>query len=218
MEMRNRYIIVSALLAGFTLLSGQAFADRDGDNDDDCRSGRNRVRSVHSSRNDDRDDHNCSGTSTGSSSSSSSNSGASTRTKLKAYLTSTLQTGAYGKIEFETKTNSTKFESEVKIRLPSTVIGVSDSAAAQAASVSLSLLRGGAEYASCDFDLKKAYTTRAEYKSEVASYRGAAPVARYGDCVDANGAIAVPAVQAGDTVEIFVDTYPTGPFITGTVN
>jgi hypothetical protein len=214
MEMRNRYIIVSALLAGFTLLSGQAFADRDGDNDDDCRSGRNRVRSVHSSRNDDRDDHNCSGTSTG----SSSNSGASTRTKLKAYLTSTLQTGAYGKIEFETKTNSTKFESEVKIRLPSTVIGVSDSAAAQAASVSLSLLRGGAEYASCDFDLKKAYTTRAEYKSEVASYRGAAPVARYGDCVDANGAIAVPAVQAGDTVEIFVDTYPTGPFITGTVN
>lgn len=212
--MRNRYIIVSALLAGFTLLSGQAFADRDGDNDDDCRSGRNRVRSVHSSRNDDRDDHNCSGTSTG----SSSNSGASTRTKLKAYLTSTLQTGAYGKIEFETKTNSTKFESEVKIRLPSTVIGVSDSAAAQAASVSLSLLRGGAEYASCDFDLKKAYTTRAEYKSEVASYRGAAPVARYGDCVDANGAIAVPAVQAGDTVEIFVDTYPTGPFITGTVN
>lgn len=213
--MRNRYIIVSALLAGFTLLSGQAFADRDGDNDDDCRSGRNRVRSVHSSRNDDRDDHNCSGTSTGS---SSSNSGASTRTKLKAYLTSTLQTGAYGKIEFETKTNSTKFESEVKIRLPSTVIGVSDSAAAQAASVSLSLLRGGAEYASCDFDLKKAYTTRAEYKSEVASYRGAAPVARYGDCVDANGAIAVPAVQAGDTVEIFVDTYPTGPFITGTVN
>ena len=206
--MRNRYIIVSALLAGFTLLSGQAFADRDGDNDDDCKSGLNKVRSVHSSRSNDRDNNKC----------SSSNSGTLTRTKLKAYLTSTLQAGAFGKIEFETKTNSTKFESEVKIRVPSTVIGVADNAAAQAASVSLSLLRSGVEYASCDLDVKKAYTTRAEYKSEVASYRGAAPVARYGHCVDANGTIVVPEVQAGDAVEIFVDTYATSPFITGTVN
>ncbi|MEY2696489.1 MAG: hypothetical protein RL333_627 [Pseudomonadota bacterium] len=209
--MRNRYIIVSALLAGFTLLSGQAFADRDGDNDDDCKSGLNKVRSVHSSRSNDRDNNKCS-------SSSSSNSGTLTRTKLKAYLTSTLQAGAFGKIEFETKTNSTKFESEVKIRVPSTVIGVADNAAAQVASVSLSLLRSGVEYASCDLDVKKAYTTRAEYKSEVASYRGAAPVARYGDCLDANGSVIVPAVQAGDAVEIFVDTYATGPFISGTVN
>lgn len=220
--MRNRYIIVTVLLAGFTLLSGQAFADRDGDDDRECRSGRNSVRSVHSSRSNDRDDHNCSGTGS-SSSSTGSTSGSitpvvSTRSKLKAYLTSTVQTGAYGKIEFETKTNSTKFESEVKIRVPSTAIGIVDSASARAASVSLSLLRGGVEYASCDLDVKKAYTTRAEYKSEVASYRGAAPVARYGDCVDANGAIVVPSVQAGDTVEIFVDTYATGPFITGTVN
>ena len=209
MEMRNRNIIVWAMLAGFALASGQAFADRDGD--DDCKAGRNRARSVHSSRSS--DDRNCNGN-TG----SSSNSGTSTRTKLKAYLNSTVQTGAYGKIEFETKTNSTKFEGEVKLRLPSTAIGIADSAAAQAASVSMSLLRNGAEYASCDFDVKKAYTTRAEYKTEVASYRGAAPVARYGDCVDTNGAIVVPAVQAGDAVEIFVDTYATGPFITGTVN
>jgi len=212
MKMRNRYIIVWAMLAGFALVSGQAFADRDGeDGDDDCK-GRNRARSVHSSRSS--DDRNCNSSNTG----SSSNSGSSTRTKLKAYLNSTVQTGAYGKIEFETKTNSTKFEGEVKLRLPSAALGIADSAAAQSASVSLSLLRNGAEYASCDFDVKKAYTTRAEYKTEVASYRGAAPVARYGDCVDTNGAIVVPAVQAGDAVEIFVDTYATGPFITGTVN
>lgn len=217
--MRNRHIIISALLAGFELLSGQAFADRDGDNDNDCRSERYRVRSVHSSRShdNDRDDHNCSNTTT-SNTSYNRYSGASTRNKLKAYLSSTVQPGAYGKIEFETKTNSTKFESEVKIQVPSSAIGIANSAAAQASSVSLSLLRGGAEFASCDLDVKKAYPSLAEYKSEVASYRGAAPVARYGDCVDANGAIVVPAVQAGDTVEIFVDTYATGPFITGTVN
>lgn len=213
--MRNRYIIVTAILGVLALLSGQAFADRDGDDDNDCKSGRNRVRSVHSSRSNDGDDHKCTGSS---SVNSSSNSGTTSRTKLKARLTSALQTGAYGKVEFETKTNSTEFESEVKIPVPSSSLGIADSTAAQGASVSLSLLRGGVEYASCDLDVKKAYTTRAEYKSDVISYRGATPVARIGDCVNGSGAIVVPSVQVGDTVEIFVDTYASGPFISGVIN
>lgn len=170
--MRNRYIIASALLCGLRLSSGQVFADRHGDDENDCKSGRHNLRSVHSSKSNDRDEHACNGNTASSPGTSSSS--AQTRTKLKEYLASAVQPEAYGMIELETKTNSTTFESEVKIQVPSPVIGITDSAAAQSASVSLSLLRGSVEYASCDFDLKKAYTTRAEYKVEVASYLVAA--------------------------------------------
>ena len=144
--------------------------------------------------------------------------GGPTKTKLKARLFSTVQTGARGEVELESKSTKQEFDGEVKLPLPSLSLNIPDAAAASAATVTLSLANAGGVYATCDLDYKvERYnsTRKAEFKVDVASYRGAAPVSRYGNCVDTNGVVVIPAVQTGDTVAVEVDT-SSGPFLTGT--
>jgi len=183
-------------LLSTSLMSTPSFADRDGDRDSD--------RDGYSDSRDDRDGDR--------------SYGRSTKTKLKARLFSTVQAGARGEVELESKSTKQEFDAEVKLPLPSLSLNIPDVAAASAASVTLSLANAGGVYATCDLDYKVerySSTRKAEFKVDLASYRGAAPVSRYGNCVDTNGALVIPAVQAADTVAIEVDTF-SGPFLTGT--
>lgn len=146
------------------------------------------------------------------------NSSVSNQTKLKARLVGVTQVGAYGEAKLETKTTKQEFSAEVKLPLPSLSLNLADAAAASAASITVVLARGTDVYATCDLDLKvensRRAAARSEFKVEMASYRGAAPVGRYGNCVDNSGAVVVPSVLLGDTIEVSIDTLD-GPFLTG---
>ena len=200
--MKSNVIFVTVLAATLTasLMSTPSFADRDGDRSTRDRDGDHDGDRSTRDRGGDRD------------------TGRSTQTKLKARLFSTVQAGARGEVKLESKTSKQEFGAEVKLPLPSLSLNIPDAAAASAASVTLTLANTAGVYATCDLDYKAerySSTRKAEFKLDVASYRGAAPVSRYGNCVDANGVVVIPAVQAGDTVAVEADTF-SGPFLTGT--
>jgi hypothetical protein len=141
--------------------------------------------------------------------------GNTTRMTLRTRLTGTLQAGAYGEVKLEPKPRRTQFEAEVKLPIPSAALDVADKAGAQAAVLTLTLGRAGAAYAECDFDLKsiksnrKRGTASAEYKIEINSRNGTLQE-RFGAC-DTDLATpgfqaGVPAVQAGDSAEVSIDT------------
>ena len=184
-------LLSAMLVAGF--VSTPSFADSDGD------------RSGQSDSNKDRRG-------------SSSDRGYNTKTEIKARMYSSVQAGARGEVELKTTATQQKFSAEVKLPIPSLALNVPDATEASFASVTLDLIRGADVYATCDLDLKaersSRYSRNAEFKVELASYNGAAPIGRYGNCVDANGAVVIPAVQVGDTVAVAIDTY--GEFLNGT--
>jgi len=184
-------LLSAMLVAGF--VSTPSFADRDGD------------RSGKSDSNNDRGGR-------------SSNRGYNNKTEIKARMYSSVQAGARGEVELKTTATQQKFSAEVKLPIPSLALNVPDATEASFASVTLDLIRGADVYATCDLDLKaersSRYSRKAEFKVELASYNGAAPIGRYGNCVDANGAVVIPAVQVGDTVAVAIDTY--GEFLNGT--
>lgn len=148
----------------------------------------------------------------------SNNRGYSNKTEIKARMYSSVQAGARGEVELKTTPTQQKFSAEVKLPIPSLALNIPDATEASFASVTVALIRGVDTYATCDLDLKaersSRYSRKAEYKVELASYNGAAPIGRYGNCVDANGAVVIPAVQVGDTVAVDIDTY--GEFLNGT--
>lgn len=191
--------LLSALLvAGF--VSTPAFADRDGDRDgysDSDNDHRGYSDSNYGNHGNDRGVR-------------SDNSGYSNKTEIKARMFSSVQAGARGEVELKTTATQKKFSAEVKLPIPSLALNIPDAREASFASVTLALIRGVDTYATCDLDLKaernSSYSRKAEFKVELASYNGAAPIGRYGNCVDANGAVVIPAVKVGDTVAVSTDT------------
>ena len=143
------------------------------------------------------------------------------RSRYEARLGGAIQAGAQGKVELDTKPNKQRFVAQVKLPIPSAALAINDVAAAADASVTLSLSRGGVEYATCDLDLDKPNGKRAirrvEYKVDVLSRRGGAAEQRVGACFDANNSPILPVVEAGDTADVSIDTYVIGPFLNGTV-
>lgn len=206
--------LLSALLvAGF--VSTPTFADRDGDRDGYSDS--DNDHSGYSDNDNDRDSRS-SNDRRDRSGDRSGNSGYNNKTEIKARMYSSVQAGARGEVELKTTATRQKFSAEVKLPIPSLALNIPDATEASFASVTLFLIRGVDTYATCDLDLKaerySSYSRKAEYKVELATYNGAAPIGRYGNCVDANGAVVIPAVQVGDTVAVDIDTY--GEFLNGT--
>lgn len=142
------------------------------------------------------------------------------RSRYEARLGGAIQPGAQGKVELDTKPNKQRFVAQVKLPIPSAALAINDVAAAADASVTLSLSRGGVEYANCDLDLDKPNGKRAirrvEYKVDILSRRGGGAEQRMGACFDVNNSPILPVVETGDTAEVSIDTY-TGPFLNGTV-
>ena len=146
--------------------------------------------------------------------------------KLSARLNGSVQSGAYGKVKLANKKARTELESEVKIPVPSTALLIASPDAAAAAIVTATLSRNGAEYAKCTLASKPMghgssssehrNSSTAEYKLKVKS-KNATPRFERGSCSDGSGTLIVPDLKAGDVIDVFIDSYSTGPFLTGTV-
>lgn len=146
--------------------------------------------------------------------------------KLSARLNGTVQSGAYGRVKLANKKAKTELESEVKIPVPSPALLIASPDAAAAAIVTATLSRNGAEYAKCTFTSKSVghrtfssehrNSNTAEYKLKAKSKNGSTRFER-GSCADGSGTPIVPDLNAGDVIEVFIDSYTTGPFLTGTV-
>ena len=143
------------------------------------------------------------------------------RSRYEARLGGAIQPGAQGKVELDTKPNKQRFVAQVKLPIPSAALAINDLDAATDASVTLSLSRGGVEYANCDLDLDKPNVKRAirrvEYKVDILSRRGGAAEPRMGACFDASNNPVLPVIEAGDTADVSIDTYAAGPFLNGSV-
>ncbi|MFN5746654.1 MAG: hypothetical protein ACK443_11315 [Methylococcaceae bacterium] len=142
--------------------------------------------------------------------------------RLKAILSGTLDPTARGKIELESRRKGQKFEGGVKLVVPSGALNIADRAAAAAITPTLVLSRGGVPYAECDLDVTRFKRSSsgliAEYKVKVAIRRG---VLREDDGIcDTDLSLTdaqpgVPAIAAGDTVEVTLDTV-SGSVLQGT--
>ena len=134
------------------------------------------------------------------------------KVKLQAGLFDVTQPGISGKVSAVSKPAKQKFSAELKLPLPSNNLNLATGTDAADASLSLLLARNGETYATCDFDLKtdpnKRILRRVEYKIEIVSWRNGAPVAKFGNCVDNQGTVIVPAVVAGDTATVAIDSVP----------
>jgi hypothetical protein len=143
------------------------------------------------------------------------NHGGGNGTTAGASLSGTVQSGAYGKLTLKQQTRATRFEAEVKIPVPATALAITDRAAAENATLTLTLSHAdGTPYAECDFDLAKFKSRRssgqsAGYKIEIKDRRGYLQE-RFGVCdIDLSTAgvqSGVPAAQAGDAAEVAIDT------------
>ena len=143
------------------------------------------------------------------------------RSRFEAILTGAIQPGAQGKVELETKPHKQRFVAQVKLPIPSAALGIDDLAAAADASVTLSLSRGGVEYANCDLDFDnpkgKRAIRRVEYQVDILSRRGGAANQRVGACFNASNNPVLPLIEAGDTADVSIDTYVDSPILNGTV-
>jgi hypothetical protein len=144
-----------------------------------------------------------------------SSSGGGNGAMLRAYLSGAVQPGARGEVKLQSQTRATRFEAEVKIPVPGDALSLADRTAAENATLTLTLSHaGGAPYAECDFDLAKIKSKKnsgrtAEYKIKINDRRGNLQE-RFGTCdIDPSTTgvqPGIPAVQAGDTAEVAIDT------------
>lgn len=137
---------------------------------------------------------------------------------FKSNLTAGVEPLAQGEIKLEQKTSKTEFSAEVKIPVPSTALGVTDTAAANNATLFLVLRDNlGVDYAECHLDLNKTKTVTnrgvssliAEYEVKVSNRNGFLQ-ASVGVCdVDLTTTgiqVGVPLIHYGDSAEVTVDT------------
>jgi hypothetical protein len=156
---------------------------------------------------------------------------------LKTSLTNLVQAGSSGEIVFNTQPTVQEFFAAIKLPLPTATLGVADRTAAEDATLTLVLYRPVPgihpqttvyrEYASCDLDLvgepNQSAVHAMEYRVNIVSRRGMAPVERQGYCIDSTSAseeptFVLPMTQRGDKVTVSVDTFARGPFLTGIIN
>jgi hypothetical protein len=155
--------------------------------------------------------------------------------QLKTNLANLVQAGSTGEIVFSTNPTQQEFAAVIKLPTPAATLGIDDKTAAEDATLTLVLYRPAPgnlpqttvyrEYASCDLDLVDEPNQRAvhtmEYKVNIVSRQGMAPVERLGYCIDSASdeepVFVLPMTQRGDKVTVSVDTFADGPFLTGII-
>jgi len=213
MQKPSQLAMLSALFLTASLVSAPSFASPD-DNNDECH--QHRTSSTHDGRDDDSEHSNdgrCDD-----------NPITPKKVKLSATLNGDVQPGAYGNVKQEKKASKTVFEAEVTIPIPSSNLFIESPDEASAAIVTASLLRDGAEYAKCNLAARpilhkkrsKGLNT-AEFQVKLKRYNSSSPRARRGSCSDISGAFVLPDLQPNDIINVSIDSYATGPFLTGSV-
>lgn len=130
-------------------------------------------------------------------------------------LAGTVEPGARGEVKLKQKRRGNQFEAEATLPVPSAGLALADKAAAQDATLTLTLSRGGQPYAECDFDLKSVKQNKkraagtAKYQIEIYD-RGGVLQERYGICdldlLTPGAQQGVPSIQAGDAAAVVIDT------------
>lgn len=135
------------------------------------------------------------------------------RMRIESKLTSSLP-GVEGHVRWEMRQDRERFMGRIEIPLPSTLIGGDPDETV----VTLHLMRGGQEYATCSLVLDEPDPLVAQYNVTIGR-RGETTVAKHGQCdVDLNMVDVqpgLPAVQEGDTTTIDIGSTPnvlTGAF------